>query len=97
MLQMMITMKLPGCSAQKRFRCQVSSLVDIMREMGNPFKDEFAELVTLDTKNCMDEAVVYTVRNIEELGKTKYNDYVKEVIEQQSRSIHDLVSVEKQH
>ena len=36
-----------GQSAQKSFRDQVSSLVDVIREMGNPFKDDFAELVTL--------------------------------------------------
>ena len=37
--------------------------------MGNPFKDDFAELVTLVTRNCMDEAVVSRVRHIASLGK----------------------------
>ena len=31
-----------GQSAHKSFRDQVSSLVDVIREMGNPFKDDFA-------------------------------------------------------
>ena len=80
-----------GQSAQKTFRNQVSSLVDVIREMGNPFKDDFAELVTLDTRNCMEEAVVSTVRNIESLGKTKYHEYMNDVVEQRTRSIHDPI------
>ena len=80
-----------GQSAQKSFRDQVSSLVDIIREMGNPFKDDFVELVTQDSRNCMEEAVVSTVRNIESLGKTNYHEYMNEVVEQRTRSIHDPI------
>ena len=64
-----------------RFQC-------VIREMGNPFKDDFAELVTLNTRNCMEEAVVSTVRNIESLGETKYHEYMNDVVEQRPRSIH---------
>ena len=80
-----------GQSAQKSFRDQVSSLVDVIREMGNPFKDDFVELVTQDSRNCMEEAVVSTVWNIESLGKTKYHEYMNDVVEQRTRSIHDPI------
>ena len=59
--------------------------------MGNPFKDDFDELVTLDTRNCMEEAVGSTVRNIASLGKTKYHEYMNDVVEQRTRSIHDPI------
>ena len=39
----------------------------------------------------MEEAVVSTVRNIESLGKTKYHEYMNDVVEQRTRSIHDPI------
>ena len=39
----------------------------------------------------MEEAVVSTVRNIESLGKTKYHQYMNDVVEQRTRSIHDHI------
>ena len=66
-------------------------MVEISTNGVERVKDDFAELVTLDTRNCMEEAVVSTVRNIESLGKTKYHEYMNDVVEQRTRSIHDPI------
>ena len=63
-----------------------------MRQMGNPFLDDFPELVTLDSRNCANEAVVNTIRTMEDVGKQKYQEYVKTVLVDGSRSIHDAIA-----
>ena len=48
--------------------------------MGNPFLDNSAELLTLDTHDVLEESVVTTVRSVEKLGIDKYNAYFESVI-----------------
>ena len=36
--------------------------------MGNPFVDDFPELVTLDSRNCVDASVVVALRTLGETG-----------------------------
>ena len=44
-----------GHSTQKKFQQHVVSLSETMKQMGNPFLDDFEELVTLDSRNCVDK------------------------------------------
>ena len=76
-----------GLSAQKTFEQQVNNLADVIRRMGNPFLDDFTELVTLDSRDCMDDAVAESVVNLGQLGKTQYQRYVKAVIKDRTISI----------
>ena len=50
---------------QSAFAKQVNALVSTIEEMGNPFLDESADLLVLDSKEILDDTVVRTVRNIE--------------------------------
>ena len=84
-----------GLSAQKTFRKQVNNLVDVMRTMGNPFLDDFPELVTLDSRDCMDDAVAEAVVNLEQLGKTQYQDFVKAVLKDRTSSITNPIKKNK--
>ena len=81
-----------GLAAQKTFQRQVDSLSNTTRQMGNPFLDDFPELVTLDSRNCANEAVVNTIRTLEDTGTKKYQEYVKTVLVDRSHSIHDTIS-----
>ena len=54
--------------AQKCFHKQVNSLYSTFKKMGNPFLDNFPELVTLDSRNCMDESVVKALNALEDIG-----------------------------
>lgn len=78
-------------STQKTFQKQVLNLVETINEMGNPFKDDFKELVALDTRNCANESVITTVNALEEVGTSRYQSYVKEVIKERTTSIHDPI------
>jgi len=80
-----------GLSSQKNFQRQVLSLSETIRQMGNPFLDDFPDLLTLDSRNCTDESVVVTVRTLEDVGRNQYQDFVQNVLVARSNSIHDPI------
>ncbi len=59
--------------------------------MGNPFLDDFPELVKLDNRNCADESVVCALRVLEDTGIQQYQNFVKNVLENCTQSIHDPI------
>ena len=69
-----------GISAQKMFQKQMNSVTDVMRQMGNPFLDNFPDLVTLDRRKCADKRKVDAMYGIQELGKQQYLSFVNQVI-----------------
>ncbi len=60
---------------QEAFSEQVKSVVSIMSEMGNPFKEESTDLLVLDSKEIMNSEVVHLVRNIEDIGRKQYQTF----------------------
>lgn len=79
-----------GQASQKTFQQQINSLTDVIRTMGNPFQDDFPELIKLDTRDCVD-AVAGTLSVLEETGKKQYNTYKTTVIEQSSKAIDEPI------
>ena len=79
-----------GYAAQKSFYKQVNSLYSAISNIGNPFLDDFPELVTLDSRNCKDE-LVNSLHTLEDIGTKQYQDFVKCVLEECSISIHDPI------
>ena len=69
----------------------MKNLCDVVRRTGNPFLDDFSELVTLDSRDCADTIVVESVKTLHKLGKEQYQNYVKDVTKDRSRSIHDPI------
>ncbi len=47
-----------GFAAQKKFHVQVSNLYKTIQRMGNPFLDDFPELITLDSRDCAHQSVM---------------------------------------
>ena len=80
-----------GLSGQKTFPGQVSRLSNTIRQMGNPFLDDFPDLVTLYSQNCADGSVVAALHTLEDTGKKQYKDFVKNVLNARSHSIHDPI------
>ena len=58
--------------------------------MSNPFLDDFPELVTFDSRNCVDNSVTTALCALEDTGVTQY-DFTKKVIEDRSVSIHQPI------
>ena len=80
-----------GHSTQKSFQKQVDSLRDTITSMGNPFLDDFPELVTLYSRECVSESAVNTVQSLETIGKERFDDYVSNVIEKDTCSVHSTI------
>ena len=76
---------------QRKFQSQVNSLVDTIRNMGNPFVDDFPELITLDSRDCTTPCVTETMQSLEEIGKTQYMEYKRAVLIDREKSIHDPI------
>ena len=65
-----------GFSAQKSFKEQTNNLIHVFKEFGNPFFDD-NKLLTLGTRNILDEAVISTVQNIQKIGRDQYAQYYR--------------------
>lgn len=59
---------------------------------GQSFPGCMSELLVLDTRNCASDDVVNTIRTIEKLGNSQYQNYVKDVLVQGKTSIHSSTS-----
>ena len=70
-----------GLAMQKTFQKQVNSLFSSIGRMGNPFVDDFPELVMLDNHNCVDESVTLALYALEDTGKQQYQDFITKVLE----------------
>jgi len=80
-----------GMSTQLAFQKQVLSLIEVIKHFGNPFGDEFSELIALDTRTCADNSVKITVRTIEEVGRQQYEKYLKNVVQERTCSIQNPI------
>jgi len=80
-----------GLSTQKSFQKQVNSLSDTIRNMGNPFVDDFPEFISLDSRNCVDPTVSEAMCSLESLGKQQYDQYVQDIITERTKSIHNPI------
>ena len=55
-------------SIQKNFAADVAALVDTIREMGNPFKEDSGDLLVLDTKEVIGTSSVESIRTMEKVS-----------------------------
>ena len=73
----------------------VHSLVDVIEEMGNPFLEDRAYLLQLDTGDIVEDTGVTLMRQAEETGQRQYEDFQKERLVEQSRSLMDPIKKNK--
>ncbi|MGH0117292.1 UNVERIFIED_CONTAM: hypothetical protein FKN15_013815 [Acipenser sinensis] len=62
---------------QGRFKTHVNSMMDAIKDLGNPFSDS-KELSSLMTKDTADASVVKTVKEIKAVGFQQFEAFVKE-------------------
>ncbi len=80
-----------GSSIQVKMKELVKNLIDTITSYSNPFDNECAELLVLNTRACMDESVIDTVQSIKAIGNTQYKEYISQVIVNRTSSIHDTI------
>ena len=62
-------------SFQDCFVKDVKNLVNAFEDEGNPYMEESAELLTLDTKAIMSSKVVSIIRRAESLGVSQFEKF----------------------
>ena len=77
---------------QQNFLKDVTSLVTVIDDMGNPFLEKSHNLLVLDTKNIMNASVVETVRKIKILGLEQYKKFVEERLQQSLKPTTETLS-----
>ena len=65
-----------GLAAQKRFHLQVGILYKTIQRMGNPFLGDFPELITLDSRDCVNQSVTVALYSLEDTGTKQYKEYI---------------------
>ena len=63
--------------AQKSFHKKVKSFSDVVREMGNPFQEESADLLVLDSNNAADPSFVSTIDTLHQLRKYQFLSFTE--------------------
>ena len=63
-----------------------------IEKIGNPFTDDFPELVNIHSRDCLNDAVATSIRSIEEIGKEQYNKYLEERLEKAVISIDQKIT-----
>jgi len=71
---------------QSRFLKDIQSLA-----MGNPFLSTCQDLIVLDTRGVMDEAVVVSLCQIHEFGQALHEEYVKTRLEKGTVPLWDTI------
>ena len=75
-------------SAQKSFFEKVKSLSAVMQEMGNPFQEESADLLVLDTKNIADPALAEMVATHHRRGKEQFESFMEGLEDERESSFY---------
>ena len=74
-------------SVQKALAKDVQNLIGVIEEMGNPFCEDSADLLVLDTKEIAPKCVVEDVSGAKEKGQSMYDEYVEERLNKRSKTI----------
>ena len=78
---------------QKKFIKHLNALRDVVKEgtFVNPFNETSSELITLDTGEVMDPAIVVCLKNAPTIGKNMFTEFVTDIIEEASKPLSDVI------
>ena len=78
-------------SSQRAFHQNITSLVETLEDLGNPFTEHSEDLLSLDTKDIADPSVVQTLRQIEKTGQEMYKAFVEEIFIKRVKKVFDPI------
>lgn len=76
---------------------QVQAMTNTLEEMGNPFLEEYEDLLVLGTRDIADPKVANTIRNIEQIGKNQYQEYIRDRLDNRTKPLSDPIKQNKLH
>ena len=80
-----------GLALQQSFKKQVTSLIHVIEDFGNPFMDSGPELVVLNSRECVNDEATSSVRQVEVLGKLQYDEFKRDEIYVGGKGIHKSI------
>ena len=81
-------------NVQSAFRKDVCSLINVMEELANPFKEESADLLFLDSKEIADPSAVETVKKAHKISQQQFQAFTKQCLADRAKPIEAPQSVE---
>ena len=78
-------------SIQETFHNQVSSLVTVIKDMGNPFEENSDDLLVLHSRDILDMDVVTTVYNVEDIGQKAFQEFWQERFIDRSKTVTHVI------
>ena len=70
-------------------------LVQTITEYGNTFLVTGSDLLVLTTRDCVDDSIALSYRNLEELSSKQYMHSKNDVFDARTKSIHDPIKKNK--
>ena len=78
-------------SHQERFQKLTDVLYQLITRVGNPFEEQYLELLIIKILDCASQGGVENLCKLKEIGITLSQQYVRNVIETESQSIHKYI------
>ena len=78
-------------STQRRFHKNVQDAVDTFRDAGNPFLEDSADLLRVESNTIMSSDVVNSVKTAKLSGQAQYQTFVEERLRANTLSIYDRI------
>ena len=85
--------QVPG--VQVLFKKDVASLVSSFEEVGNPFEEDSKDLLALDSKVIVENALIHTVKNLVTIDQEQYNTPVEERFEKWTKEVTSVITNNK--
>ena len=82
-------------STQFSFKQDVENLIDAIHDLGKPFLEDSGDLITLNTKDIMEQYSIASVKNVYMLGQEQYALFVQERFEEPQKTISDPLKKNK--
>ena len=82
-------------SCQSTFAKHVSSMVDAIDELGNPFLEETKDLLRLGTRDIVELTVVESLQKEEKLGHEQYETFIAERLSSQATTLSETIKKNK--
>ena len=74
---------------------EVMTLVCVFEDIENPFEEDSGDLLTLDTREVINNDVVETTKNIVQMGQQQHHIFVRERLVEKSKPINDHIHKNK--
>ncbi|KAH3786319.1 hypothetical protein DPMN_164425 [Dreissena polymorpha] len=66
-------------------------MIHTLEEMSNPFMEECEDLLVLGKRDIADPKVANTIRNIEQIGKNQYQEYIRDRLDNRTKPLSDPI------